>query len=131
MKIKQILFTILILIAVVGCKKIDIPDEEAKAIFGKWQFNFDSGGFSGAGGSNLFDESNWIEFTEKGFYRVYEGEKTQEKARFTVSENDEGSFKYKVLITKGQGNYLYIVNGESLLLSEDASDGFSYSFTRK
>lgn len=130
MKIKQIFFIILILIATVSCKKIDTPDDEAKAIFGQWQYIFDSGGLSGGGGSNLFDESSWIEFTEKGYYKVYEGSSKKEKARFTIIKNETGSFKYLVWV-KGHNSYKYIVDGETLLLAEDASDGFSYVFTRK
>ncbi|MDX1350567.1 MAG: hypothetical protein R3279_09980 [Putridiphycobacter sp.] len=130
MNIKLIFFTLFILITTVSCKKIDTPDAEAKAIFGQWQYNFDSGGFSGGGGSNLFDENSWIEFTEKGYYKVYKGSSKKEKARFTIIKNETGSFKYIVWV-KGHSSYKYIVDGNKLLLAEDAADGFIYAFTRK
>ena len=130
MKIKLIFFTLFILSTTVSCKKIDTPDAEAKAIFGQWQYNFDSGGFSGGGGSNLFDENSWIEFTEKGYYKVYKGSSKKEKARFTIIKNETGSFKYLVWI-KGHSSYKDIVDGNKLLLAEDLADGFIYAFTRK
>jgi hypothetical protein len=131
MKIKQTLFIIIILLISLSCKKIDTPNEEAEAIFGEWQYNHHSGGLSGAGGSNLFNESSWIEFTEKGFYKVYEGTKKIKRARFTILENETGYHKYTVLITKGMGRYNYNIDGEKLVLSADYADGFSYVFTRK
>lgn len=73
MKYRQITFIIFTLLISLRCEKISTPDDEAKAIFGEWEYSHDTGGFSGAGGSNMFKDNNWIEFTEKGVYKIYEG----------------------------------------------------------
>lgn len=125
------LFTALFVILLTSCNKISTPDEASKSLFGKWEYQSNSGGFSGNGGSNKFNENSWVDFSKKGVYTVYEGNTKKQKLNFTISPN-EGMFKYKINFTDSdEFNYTYIVEDGKLYLSENVSDGFIYTFTKK
>ena len=114
-----------------GCKKISTPDEDSKLIFGQWEYSSDSGGFSGGGGSTTFKDDSWVEFSEKGVYKVYEGSKKVQRLRFKIEPND-GYAKYKInFSSSGILDYSYVIEDNKLILRETVSDGFSYVFIKK
>lgn len=63
-----------------GCKKIPMPNEESKLIFGKWKCL----GESGVLGGNLFKTKNRVEFTEKGVFRLWEDSILKRRTSFKV-----------------------------------------------
>ncbi|MBU3658658.1 MAG: hypothetical protein FGM14_02210 [Flavobacteriales bacterium] len=133
MKLKSsiifLLFTSVYLI--IGCKKISTPDEESKLIFGQWQYLYNSGGFSGVGGSKTFKDDSRVEFSEKGVYKVYEGNKNVKRFRFKIESND-GYAKYKInFISLGKLDYNYVIEDNKLILIEDITDGYLYVFEKK
>lgn len=133
MKIRSsiIFFLIPSVLLIFGCKKISTPDEESKLIFGQWEYSYDSGGFSGGGGSTTFKDNSWVEFSEKGVYKVYEGSKKVQRLRFKIEPND-GYAKYKInFSSSGILDYSYVIEDNKLILSETVSDGFSYVFIKK
>ena len=133
MKIRSsiLFFLIPAVLLIFGCKKISTPDEDSKIIFGQWEYSYDSGGFSGGGGSTTFKEDSWVEFSEKGVYEVYEGSKKVQKRRFKIQPND-GHAKYKINFSSSDVlDYYYMIEDNKLILIETGFDGFSYVFTKK
>ena len=124
-------FLIPAVLLIFGCKKISTPDEDSKLIFGQWEYSSDSGGFSGGGGSTTFKDDSWVEFSEKGVYKVYEGSKKVQRLRFKIEPND-GYAKYKInFSSSGILDYSYVIEDNKLILRETVSDGFSYVFIKK
>jgi len=116
-----------------ACKKIDVPNEDARKIFGSWEYKSNSGGFSGSGGSNKYSVGQWLEFTDKGVLKVYKGSKKISKLRFKI-EVQEGVFNSSVKnsIVYDKGGYdIFQVNNNQLILGDDYADGFIYIFERK
>ena len=133
MKIRSsiIFFLIPFVLVIFGCKKISTPDEDSKLIFDQWEYSYDSGGFSGGGGSTTFKDNSWVEFSEEGVYKVYEGSKKVQRLRFKIEPND-GYAKYKINFSSlGILDYSYEIEDNKLILSETVSDGFSYVFIKK
>lgn len=113
-----------------SCKKIDTPDEASKAVFGEWQFRSDSGGWAGSGGSSLTEE-NWIDISEKGIFKMYKGSKKIEKSHFTL-ETHTGFYNYKLVFKeRSPRSMTYKVDADTLWLSEEVADGYSYKYVRK
>lgn len=128
-----IIYTLIpMLVILVGCKKISAPTEESKAIFGSWQYLNSSGGFSGVG-STKFNSENWIEFTEKGFFRVYKGSKKESQKRFKIElKKSIYTTELSPAIVYRDGHYeTYRVVNDTLSISDEAYDGFTYRFVRK
>ncbi len=124
----------LLILVLSGCKKIATPNEECKKIFGKWDYISDTGGMSGAGGSNKYCEDCWIEITDKGNFNVYDGQNKKIKSyKFTIEMITRISDHtlQPAIVYKSGWTESFIVNDSSLLLSEEAYDGFSYAFVKK
>ena len=82
--IKSSFIVAFILVSFISCKKISAPNEDAKKIFGEWDYKSNSGGFSGSGGSNRFGNDCWVEITDKGCFIVYEGNNKTSKKKFKI-----------------------------------------------
>jgi hypothetical protein len=134
LKMRSLLIYILIpmLAILVGCKKIATPTEESKAIFGSWQYKSSDGGFSG-GGSSEFNLENWIEFTEKGVFRVYKGSKKENQKRFKIEwKKSIYDAELRTAIVYRDGSYeTYQVVNDTLYISDEAYDGYTYKYVRK
>jgi hypothetical protein len=133
MKVNKLLigFFFILLIVITGCKKIETPDEDSKQIFGEWNYSYNSGGFSGAGGSTLYNSNSWLEISDKGVFKVYQGSKKVRRLRFKIETND-GTAKYKLnFYSLNQLDYAYLIEDNQLILIETVSDGFIYVFERK
>ncbi|RYM32822.1 hypothetical protein ERX46_12230 [Brumimicrobium glaciale] len=119
----------------VGCKKISTPNDESRKLFGSWNYHSNSGGFTGAGGSTKYCTGSWIEFTEKGFFRVYEEfkekKKTQVRYKIEMKESIHSADKRSAIVYKNGSYDTYQIEDNKLYISDDNYDGFLYVFTRK
>ncbi len=121
------------LLTLTGCSKISAPNENARKIFGKWDYKSNSGGFSGAGGSNRFCQNCWIEITNHGEFNVFEGTNQISTGNLSI-EMRESIFSVDPLpaLVYQNGEYeTYRFFGDTLLLSEERYDGYSYIFVKK
>ncbi len=116
-----------------SCKKISTPNEDSKLLFGSWQYKGSSGGFSGTGLTTM-NEKNYIEFTERGYCKVYEGTKCKYKKRFTleVKESITGYLR-STIIYKGTSsiNQSFEIYGDTLFLNDEVYDGYNYIYIKK
>lgn len=130
---KPLLIAAIILIASTSCEKISAPNEYAEKIFGQWDYKSNSGGFSGAGGSSRFSNNNWLEITDKGCFIVHEGtkKKTKKKFKIEMKESIYDTNQRPALVYKNGGHETYQIFGDTLFLSDESYDGYSYLFVRK
>lgn len=126
-------FNLLLIITVlISCKKISVPNEEAKQIFGTWDYKTSFGGYSGGGGSTKYNTNQWIEFSEKGVATVYENDKKVSKTKFTIKmKNSITGHELPALVYRNGNFETYIINSDTLIISEEFYDGYGYLFTRK
>nr|WP_294858558.1 hypothetical protein [uncultured Fluviicola sp.] len=120
------------LVILVGCKKISTPTEESKAIFGSWRYRSSTGGFSGEG-STTFNSENWIEFTEKGFFRLYKRSKKESQKRFEIELKKsiyETDLRPAIVYRDGSYETYQVVN-DTLYIIDEAYDGYTYQYVRK
>lgn len=132
----KIIIVLTILIAstfLTNCKKISVPDPNAKVIFGEWKYVSSSGGFSGGQTSGEFGKDSWIEFKETGKYQVHNNwrrihcEKFKfETKRSIYTGNDEPTITYDKKTAQ-----TYKVSGDTLFLFDQAYDAFGYTFIKK
>lgn len=131
------LFTILLsasllLMLSTACKKIATPNEESKEIFGSWNYISNSGGFAGTGGSTKYEPGSWVEFTEKGFMKYYEGSKKKFQQRFTIELIKSINYPNQLIIKYKNDDFEHFkIEGDNLYLSDTSYDGYIYTFTRK
>ncbi len=127
-----LLFSVFLLLA---CKKIDVPSEDAKKIFGSWEYVSNTGGMSGSGGSYKYVKGQWVEFTDKGKFIVYEGNKKISKFRFKIEMRQSiyGGERPGLLYNIMEQEFYesYQVTGDKLIISDEFYDGYSYIFKRK
>lgn len=123
-------FSLLLLLT--NCRKIEAPNAEAAKIFGKWAYKYNSGGFSGAGGSTRFADGSTVAFTENGYFKVYEGSNTLSSVKFKI-EMKESIFSLDLspALVYTNGDYeVYHVSGNELFISDNHYDGYSYCFEK-
>lgn len=131
--LKNLMIAAIILASSIGCKKISTPNEDAKKIFGSWTYDLNSGGFSGAGGSTRFSNDNWIEITDKGYFKIYEGSKKKSQKRFKI-EMKESIYdaNQRPALVYNNGDYeSYQIFNDTLYISDEAYDGYTYRFVKK
>lgn len=116
-----------------GCKKITTPNEDAKKLFGEWQYLHDYGEFEVPSKGSRFSTDNWVEYTERGKYTVHNGGKTVRKKRFTIEMKMtayNGNSK-KAIVYKDGGYDTFQVSNDTLFLGEAGYDGYNYVFVKK
>ncbi len=129
--VKLLFIGILIL---TGCTKISVPNENARKIFGKWDFESNSGGFSGAGGSTKYCDDCWIEITDRGTFLIYDGnDKKISKSKFTIEMRKSiyDNEQHPAVVNKNGWSETFEVNDNALMLRDEAFDGYSYVFVKK
>jgi len=116
-----------------ACKKISTPNDESKKLFGSWSYSHDTGGFTGSGGSTKYNEDSWIEFTERGYFKVYEGSEKESQKRYRIKMKESIYSKEKrQAIVYLNGDYeIFKVEDDKLFISDNHYDGYSYTFSRK
>jgi hypothetical protein len=120
------------LLLLTNCKKIEAPNAEAAKIFGQWTYKYNTGGFSGAGGSTRFTDGSTVEFTENGHFNVYEGSSAVSSMKFKIEMKESiYSLDLSPALVYTNGDYeVYQVVGNELFISDNHYDGYSYCFEK-
>lgn len=116
----------------VSCKKITTPTDDSKKLFGSWTYDGNTGGFTGAGGSNRFSVDSSVEFTESGIFKVYVGSVQQSQKNFTIELKEsiyDVSPREALVYDNGEYETFQIFN-DTLYLSDELYDGYTYRFIR-
>lgn len=131
--LKNLMIVAIILASSIGCRKISTPNEDSKKIFGSWSYDNNSGGFSGTGGSTRFSNGSWIEITEKGYYKIYESSKKKSQKRFKIEmkESIYDANQRPALVYKNGDYESYQIFNDTLFISDEAYDGYTYRFVKK
>lgn len=79
------------------------------------------------------NSNNWIEFTERRICRIYEGSKCKQKKRFKLEVNESitGNQRSTIVYKASSLNQSFEINGDTLLLTDEAYDGYTYIYIRK
>lgn len=124
---------ILIAICCFSCKKFNAPNEDAKKLFGEWNYISSTGGIANDGAINLTEDHS-MEFTSKGLYRLKKDGKELQKSkyRFEVGKDVDGTEKtaiyYQINTSKIQ---TFTISNDTLYLEDKLMDGYSYVLVRK
>ncbi|MEN9441735.1 MAG: hypothetical protein RLZ33_1812 [Bacteroidota bacterium] len=132
-QLKKSLLILALVLTGVSCKKVTAPNDASKELFGSWTYDSNTGGFTGAGGSNRFSEDAWVEFTESGSFKVYVGSVKQSQKDFTL-ELKESIYDVnpRTTLVYDNGEYeTYQISNDTLYLSDEMFDGYTYRFIRK
>lgn len=132
-QLKIAFFILALVLTGVSCKKVTAPNDASKELFGSWNYDGNTGGFTGAGGSNRFSEDAWVEFTESGSFKVYVGSVKQSQKNFTI-EFKESIYDVdpRTALVYDDGDYeTFQIFNDTLYLSDEMYDGYTYRFIRK
>ncbi len=132
-QLKIAFFILALVLTGVSCKKVTAPNDASKELFGSWTYDGNTGGFTGAGGSNRFSEDTWVEFTESGSFKVYVGSVKQSQKNFTI-EFKESIYDVdpRTALVYDDGDYeTFQIFNDTLYLSDEMYDGYTYRFIRK
>lgn len=129
---KSLLILVLVLTGV-SCKKITLPNDESKELFGSWTYDSNSGGLIGVGGSNRFSEDASVKFTESGCFKVYVGSVKQSQKNFTLElKKSIYDVNPRTALVYNNGDFETIqISNDTLYLSDEMYDGYTYRFIRK
>ena len=131
--LKKMIIATIILASSFGCKKISAPNEESKKIFGSWSYDSNFGGNAGTGESKRFKNDTWVEFTEKGYFKVYLGSKKQSQKQFKIKMVEtiyDASHRPAIYYVNGDFE-TYQISHDTLYLSDEIYDGYTYRFIKK
>ena len=130
-------FYILIILTFIsfGCRKdIEFPNENLKNLTGSWSLYSTSGGFNGEIYYTKSTNEYVIEFSNKGIYKRFEGEKKKLKSKYSIyysTETEFGKDYYAIKIDKESNNQLIIkLSPDTLILSDNANDGYASIFIK-
>lgn len=118
-----------------GCGKINTPNAEAEKLFGKWRFVSSSGGFAGTGNTN-YSSNDLYEYKENGTFSHYEGNQLIDQSSFSLqlgpsifSQTDQLLIHFGGL--SPQLSQSFVIDQDTLFLSEEVYDGFQYVFVKQ
>lgn len=133
---KFCLFLVLLtmVMSIQSCKKIQVPNAEARKIFGEWNFITSSGGLFGKGDSQRYIHGDWVEFSEKGKLKIHYVDGAKKTIKFTI-EMQKSIIDHQLRPTLLYGNNLieegYEISKDTLIMNQEAYDGFQYVFIRR
>lgn len=109
------------------------PNEDAKKLFGEWQYLHDYGEFAEPSEGSRFSTDNWVEYTERGKYTVHKGVGKVQKKRFTIEMKMTSYSGHSIpaIVYKKGGYDTFKIKGDTLYLGEEAYDGYNYIFVKK
>ena len=118
-----------------GCGKINTPNAEAEKLFGKWRFVSSSGGFAGTGNTN-YSSNDVYEYKKNGTFSHYEGNQLIDQSSFSLqlgpsifSQTDQLLIHYGGLAP--QLSQSFVIDQDTLFLSEEVYDGFQYVIVKQ
>jgi hypothetical protein len=122
-----LLFCCLILLLLQG-----FAQKKSSAIFGKWNYHSGSGGFTGKGPGWTEADKVTLDLKKNGTYCLQQNSKPliADKFRLTKIKSIYGEMR-DCLDLKKHMDQSFILHGDTLLLTDEVHDGFSYIFIRK
>ena len=132
---KMIISLTIITTLMMGCGKINTPNAEAEKLFGKWRFVSSSGGFAGTGNTS-YSSNDVYEYKKNGTFSHYEGNQLIDQSSFSLqlgpsifSQTDQLLIHYGGLAP--QLSQSFVIDQDTLFLSEEVYDGFQYVFVKQ
>jgi hypothetical protein len=132
---KKTILLSLLAVLIFGCGKIDTPNAEAEKLFGKWRFVSSSGGFAGTGNTS-YSSNDVYEYKENGTFSHYQGNQLIDQSSFSLqlgpsifSQTDQLLVHYGGL--SPQLSQSFVIDQDTLFLSEEVYDGFQYVFVKQ
>ena len=132
---KKIILLSLLAVLIFSCGKINTPNAEAEKLFGKWRFVSSSGGFAGTGNTS-YSSNDLYEYKENGTFSHYEGNQLIDQSSFSLqlgpsifSQTDQLLIHFGGL--SPQLSQSFVIDQDTLFLSEEVYDGFQYVFVKQ
>ena len=132
---KKTILLSLLAVLIFSCGKIDTPNAEAEKLFGKWRFVSSSGGFAGTGNTS-YSSNDVYEYKENGTFSHYQGNQLIDQSSFSLqlgpsifSQTDQLLVHYGGL--SPQLSQSFVIEQDTLFLSEEVYDGFQYVFVKQ
>jgi hypothetical protein len=132
---KKTILLSLLAVLIFSCGKIDTPNAEAEKLFGKWRFVSSSGGFAGTGNTS-YSSNDVYEYKENGTFSHYQGNQLIDQSSFSLqlgpsifSQTDQLLVHYGGL--SPQLSQSFVIDQDTLFLSEEVYDGFQYVFVKQ
>ena len=132
---KKTILLSLLSVLIFGCGKINTPNTEAEKLFGKWRFVSSSGGFAGTGNTS-YSSNDIYEYKENGTFSHYQGNQLIDQSSFSLqlgpsifSQTDQLMIHYGGL--SPQLSQSFVIDQDTLFLSEEVYDGFQYVFVKQ
>ena len=132
---KKIILLSLLAVLIFSCGKIDTPNAEAEKLFGKWRFVSSSGGFAGTGNTS-YSSNDVYEYKENGTFSHYQGNQLIDQSSFSLqlgpsifSQTDQLLIHFGGL--SPQLSQSFVIDQDTLFLSEEVYDGFQYVFVKQ
>jgi hypothetical protein len=132
---KKTILLSLLAVLIFSCGKIDTPNAEAEKLFGKWRFVSSSGGFAGTGNTS-YSSNDVYEYKENGTFSHYQGNQLIDQSSFSLqlgpsifSQTDQLLIHYGGL--SPQLSQSFVIDQDTLFLSEEVYDGFQYVFVKQ
>jgi hypothetical protein len=128
--VRTSLFLLILFACPFACKKIPVPGESARGLFGKWQFVGSAGGWSGMSPCWPQDQSIWVEFRESGHYKKHEKGKMVHSEKFRLKEAPAGGLT--VIDFDKSPDLDFQIKGDTLFTrTVGVADGCTFTFLRK
>ena len=132
---KKTILLSLLAVLIFSCGKIDTPNAEAEKLFGKWRFVSSSGGFAGTGNTS-YSSNDVYEYKENGTFSHYQGNQLIDQSSFSLqlgpsifSQTDQLLIHFGGL--SPQLSQSFVIDQDTLFLSEEVYDGFQYVFVKQ
>ena len=132
---KKTILLSLLAVLIFSCGKIDTPNAEAEKLFGKWRFVSSSGGFAGTGNTS-YSSNDVYEYKENGTFSHYQGNQLIDQSSFSLqlgpsifSQTDQLLIHFGGL--SPQLSQSFVIEQDTLFLSEEVYDGFQYVFVKQ
>ena len=132
---KKTILLSLLAVLIFSCGKIDTPNAEAEKLFGKWRFVSSSGGFAGTGNTS-YSSNDVYEYKENGTFSHYQGNQLIDQSSFSLqlgpsifSQTDQLLVHYGGI--SPQLSQSFVIDQDTLFLSEEVYDGFQYVFVKQ
>lgn len=131
MRILLALFTVLLL---VSCKKEDAP-ESFNSLMGSWDWVGTSGGWSGGNGEQASEEhTQRLEFIDNTHFVWWENGIVIHQGNYTLEQGYAwilGETEWLLTLDGFLGSAFIVTQTDnSLLLRQNAADGFTYAFEK-
>jgi hypothetical protein len=132
---KKTILLSLLAVLIFSCGKINTPNAEAEKLFGKWRFVQCYGGFAGTGNTS-YSSNDVYEYKENGTFSHYEGNQLIDQSSFSLqlgpsifSQTDQLLIHFGGL--SPQLSQSFVIDQDTLFLSEEVYDGFQYVFVKQ